>query len=116
MFERLDVYDRKKTRTGKIIERKEGEILNKGEYIISVQCWIINNQGEILLTKRKLNKTHGGMWEPTNGLVISGEASKEAIKRELKEEIGLDIEENKITLIKEIVEENENMNFLEIYI
>lgn len=51
MFERLDVYDRKKTRTGKIIERKEGEILNKGEYIISVQCWIINNQGEILLTK-----------------------------------------------------------------
>ena len=42
--------------------------------------------------------------------VISGEASKEAIKRELKEEIGLDIEENKITLIKEIVEENENMN------
>ena len=56
---------------------------------------------------RNLNKTHGGMWEPTNGLVISGEASKEAIKRELKEEIGLDIEENKITLIKEIVEENE---------
>ncbi len=111
MVEKLDVYDRKKKRTGKAIERKEGEILNKGEYIISVQCWIINNQGKILLTKRNLNKTHGGMWEPTNGLVISGEASKEAIKRELKEEIGLDIEENKITLIKEIVEENENMNF-----
>ena len=50
--------------------------LNKGEYIISVQCWIINNQGKILLTKRNLNKTHGGMWEPTNGLVISGEAVK----------------------------------------
>ena len=69
MFERLDVYDRKKTRTGKIIERKEGEILNKGEYIISVQCWIINNQGEILLTKRKLNS--GSLNEVVQVIYIS---------------------------------------------
>ena len=47
----------------------------------------------------------------TGGLVVSGETSKQGIKRELKEEIGLDIEEDKIRLIKEIVEENEKLNF-----
>lgn len=111
MIEKLDVYDKEKKRTGKIIERKQGVTLNKGEYIISVQCWIVNSEGKILLTQRSLNKTHGGMWEPTGGLVISGETSKQGIKRELKEEIGLDINDDKIELIKEIVEDNKDLNF-----
>lgn len=111
MAEKLDVYNIDKKRTGKVIERKQGVTLNKGEYIISVQCWIVNREGKILLTQRSLNKNNGGKWENTGGLVISGETSKQGIKRELKEEIGLEIEDNKIRLIKEIVEENENLNF-----
>ena len=111
MAEKLDVYNIDKKRTGKVIERKQGVTLNNGEYIISVQCWIVNSEGKILLTQRSLNKNNGGKWEPTGGLVISGETSKQGIKRELKEEIGLEIEDNKIRLIKEIVEENENLNF-----
>lgn len=111
MAEKLDVYNIDKKRTGKVIERKQGITLNNGEYIISVQCWIVNSEGKILLTQRSLNKNNGGKWEPTGGLVISGETSKQGIKRELKEEIGLEIEDNKIRLIKEIVEENENLNF-----
>lgn len=111
MAEKLDVYNIDKKRTGKVIERKQGVTLNKGEYMISVQCWIVNREGKILLTQRSLNKNNGGKWEPTGGLVISGETSKQGIKRELKEEIGLEIEDNKIRLIKEIVEENENLNF-----
>lgn len=111
MAEKLDVYNIDKKRTGKVIERKQGVTLNNGEYIISVQCWIVNSEGKILLTQRSLNKNNGGKWKPTGGLVISGETSKQGIKRELKEEIGLDIEDDKIRLIKEIVEENENLNF-----
>ena len=111
MAEKLDVYNTEKKRTGKVIERKQGVTLNNGEYIISVQCWIVNSEGKILLTQRNLNKNNGGKWEPTGGLVISGETSKQGIKRELKEEIGLDIEDDKIRLIKEIVEENEKLNF-----
>ncbi len=111
MAEKLDVYNIDKKRTGKVIERKQGVTLNNGEYIISVQCWIVNSEGKILLTQRSLNKNNGGKWEPTGGLVISGETSKQGIKRELKEEIGLDIEDDKIRLIKEIVEENEKLNF-----
>ena len=111
MAEKLDVYNIDKKRTGKVIERKRCVTLNKGEYIISVQCWIVNREEKILLTQRSLNKNNGGKWEPTGGLVISGETSKQGIKRELKEEIGLDIKDDKIRLIKEIMEENENLNF-----
>lgn len=117
MLEKLDVYNREKQKTGKIVERQRGAKLQKGEYIIAVQCWIINANGEILLTQRKLNKTHGGMWEPTSGLIISGETSLQGIKRELAEEIGLNVLDEDIILAKEIIEERENINFLrDIYV
>lgn len=75
MGEKLDIYDKTKNKTGRIVERKEGIKLNGEEYILAVQCWILNSKGNILLTQRKLDKIHGGMWEPTGGLVISGETS-----------------------------------------
>lgn len=112
MSEILDVYDIYKNRTGKTVERKKDATLNKGEYIIAVQCWIINDKNEILLTQRKNNKHHGGMWEPTTGLIISGETSIQGMKRELFEEIGLNINDNEIHLIKEMIEERKNVNFL----
>lgn len=116
MVEKLDIYNREKSRTGKIVERREGVKLKKEEYILSVQCWIINKQGEILLTQRKLNKIHGGMWEPTGGLVISGENSIQGIKRELQEEIGLNVSDNELFLVEEKIEE-ENCNFFrDVYI
>ena len=73
MYEKLDVYDENRNKKGRIIERKEGEILSSDEYILAIQCWIINSNNEILLTKRKATKKDGNMWEPTGGLVQSGE-------------------------------------------
>lgn len=117
MVEKLDIYNREKIKTGKIIERKEGVKLDKEEYILAVQCWIINGKGEILLTQRKLGKIHGGMWEPTGGLVISGENSIEGIKRELQEEIGLNVSDNELFLVKEKIDEGENCrSFRDVYI
>lgn len=117
MVEKLDIYNREKIKTGKIIERKEGVKLDKEEYILAVQCWIINGKGEILLTQRKLGKIHGGMWEPTGGLVISGENSIEGIKRELQEEIGLNVSDNELFLVKEKIDEEENCrSFRDVYI
>ena len=91
MSEKLDIYNYKRIKTGKIIERQENVILDKCDYILAIQCWIINAKGEILLTRRKLGKVHGGMWEPTGGLVQSGENSIQATQRELNEEIGINI-------------------------
>ena len=117
MYEILDIYDENRNKTGKTIERKDGNTLNKGEYILWVQCWIINLSGEILLTQRKLSKRYGGMWEPTVGCVKSGETSIEGIQREIKEEIGIDICKSDFKLFKTNKEESANVNgFRDIYI
>lgn len=117
MYEILDIYDKDRNRTGKTIERKEGNTLNKGEYIIWVQCWIINLSGKILMTQRKLSKKHGGMWECTVGCVKSGETSIEGIQREIKEEIGVDISENEFKLFRTNKEEREDVSgFRDIYV
>ena len=111
MSELIDVYNCDKQKTGKIVERKRGASLEKGEFIISVTCWIINSEGKILLTQRKINKHNGGLWEPTTGLVVSGENSLQGIIRELNEEIGISINQFEIKFIKEIIEERSDVNF-----
>ena len=111
MSELIDVYNSKKNKTGKVVERKKGASLEKGEFIISVTCWIINKNGEILLTQRELDKHNGGKWEPTTGLVVSGESSLQGILRELNEEIGININQSEIKLVKEIVEERRDISF-----
>lgn len=99
-MEILDIYDENRIFTGKTMNREKGKIaLKDGEYVIQVKCWILNNENKILLTQRKVDKYNGGMWEPTGGLAISGETSKQAIIRELFEEIGLKVNEDTIDLI-----------------
>lgn len=100
MYEKLDIYDINRNKTGKIIERKEGVTTLFNEYILGVQCWIINSNNEILLTKRKADKKDGNMWEPTGGLAQSGEKSLDAVKRELKEEIGITVNDDDLKLLK----------------
>ena len=70
------------------------------EYYLLETGWIINNKNEILLTRRSFNKSHGGMWEATSGHVKTGETPLDGIKREIKEEIGLDIDEKNFIFIK----------------
>ena len=111
MNELLDIYNSRKERTGKIVERKYDGYLNPEEYIISVTCWITNLEGKILLTKRKLDKRNGGKWEPTAGLVKTGETSIQAIIRELNEEIGLSIKPEELKYIQEIIEKRPDISF-----
>lgn len=111
MIEKLDLYDKNRNKIGKTIERKEGEETSINEYILAVQCWIINKEGKILLTKRKADKKYGGMWEPTGGLVQVGESSLEGIIRELREEIGITINKNHIKLYKTNIEKG-NVNVI----
>lgn len=116
MYEKLDVYDENRNKKGKIIERKEGEILSSDEYILAIQCWIINSNNEILLTKRKATKKNGNMWEPTGGLVQSGENIMDGAKRELKEEIGISVDDNDLILLKTNTEKGNVNVFRDIYV
>ena len=56
-YEKLDIYNENRIKTGKIIERKEDTEINENEFILAVQCWIINSQNKILLTKRRKDKS-----------------------------------------------------------
>ena len=52
---------------------------------------IINSQQEFLLAKRLDHLHQGGKWEFPGGKVERGETVTEALKRELKEEVNIDI-------------------------
>lgn len=62
-------------------------------FFVGVICALYNNQGKILMAKRSLTKSHAaGVWEPISGGVEAGEQPIEALKRELREELGSQIQ------------------------
>ena len=104
MAEKLDLYSRDREPINKSITR--GDKINFDEYFIVVLAIIINRKNEILLTKRSMNKKIApGLWECSAGSVISGETSKEAILREVKEEVGLDLNNSNFEFIDSFYEE-----------
>ena len=61
--------------------------------LVGAPAVIKNSKGEILLGKRKENMWYyPGMWGLPGGLVEFGETIEQGIKRELKEELGVDSE------------------------
>lgn len=60
-----------------------------------VAAIIENNDGDILIAKRNLKKAQGGLWEFPGGKIEKNESADDAIKREIKEELNIDIEINR---------------------
>lgn len=63
------------------------------DYIgVSVGALILNAKGEVFLTKRSQKATNEkGCWEAPGGAVHFGETLERAVKREIKEEYGVDV-------------------------
>ncbi|MHC1694167.1 MAG: NUDIX domain-containing protein [Eubacteriales bacterium] len=91
-MELWDIYDRNRALTGRTAVRGEG--LKSGEYHLVVHVWIMNRNGEFLITKRTPNKTYPLQWECTGGSALAGESSLEAALREVREETGLTLNAN----------------------
>ena len=53
---------------------------------------LIDADGRILMAKRPEGKTLAGLWEFPGGKVESGERPEDALIRELKEELGINVE------------------------
>lgn len=106
-MELWDVYDINRKYTGKVIDRHSDEKLGKGEYHLVVEAIIINFKGEILLNKRsKFKNKYPSMWESTGGFCIKGENSLQAILRELREELGIIINESDAVFYKTLRDDN----------
>ncbi len=114
-IEYVDIYDRNKNKTG-IKKRRYIDPLEKGEYIIGVQLVILNHKNEILITKRsEKKKVLPGKWECNGGAIHSSETPLEGLEREIKEELGIEINPNKLLFYKTTVND-ETHNIKEIYL
>ena len=90
-MEMLDLYDKDKRLTN--IQVSRGVKVPKGYYRLVVHMCIFNKEGKMLIQKRAAHKHWGSKWDiSVGGCVTAGETSGESATREIKEEIGLDID------------------------
>lgn len=58
---------------------------------LAVCAAVIEQQGKVLLTKRPSDKQQGGFWEFPGGKIDSGESPHQSLRRELREELAIEI-------------------------
>ncbi len=51
---------------------------------------LVERGGKVLVTRRRAEQVRGGLWEFPGGKVEPGETDREALARELREELGVD--------------------------
>lgn len=91
------------TENGEFTDRIESreECHSKGFWHKAVAVYIINSKNQVLLQKRSgTKKLWPNLWDiSAGGHVLAGEFGFQAIIREIKEELGIDIEKKNITFI-----------------
>jgi len=58
---------------------------------IRVLASVIQRDNRLLVFRRPLDKRHGGLWEFPGGKVREGESDLDAARRELREELGVEV-------------------------
>ena len=102
-----DLYDVNKNVTGKYCIR--GEKIPTNYYHLVVHVWIKNEKNEYLISQRSEKKSrYPLMWECSGGAVIKGENSLQGAIREVKEEVGIDLEEKNGKMVLSKVREFHN--------
>ena len=91
MPELWDVYDIDRVKTGRTAVR--GEALAPGDMHLVIHICIFGSDGRLLIQQRQPWKTWPEYWDVTvGGSALCGETSQMAMRRELREELGLDID------------------------
>lgn len=115
MEELVDVLNEKGMYTGKVETRENCS--KHGLWHKAVCVFIINSEGLVLLQKRSATKkTWPNMWDVTvGGNVLAGEFGFQAIIRECKEELGIDLVKNDITFIGSMISTNKKGDIINNY-
>ena len=91
MSEFVVLYDRNRKFLNRVVDRNT-YLFQPGEFMMYVLAILENEEGKFLVTQRALDKKWAaGGWEMPGGGAKSKESSLDAIKREVKEETGLDV-------------------------
>ena len=61
-----------------------------------VVAGLMIQESNVLVSQRKEDSPHGGLWEFPGGKVMEGEEPREALRRELKEELDIEVEVGRI--------------------
>ena len=83
--------------------------------VIEVVGAIIKEGGKYLVGQRAAHKTQGGLWEFMGGKIEPGETPEEALQRECREELALEIEGSRIidSVVHEYPEKTIRLTLLE---
>ena len=109
-MELVDRFDNKRMPLNKVTERYDRV---RGELRQSVHLWIRNSKGEFLIQQRSFTKkVFPGQWSITGGAVDVGETPLAAVKRECKEELGVDLDEDNLTLVLSFIRE---LDFVDVF-
>lgn len=117
-MEYWDIYDENKQLTGNKMVRNDWN-MKPDQFHLTVLGVIERFDGKFLITKRVETKSWApGHWEVSGGGVMAGETSYEAVVREIKEEVGLDVTKAKggyAFSYKRVNLEEKNNYFVDIY-
>lgn len=105
-IENFDVLNEKGEYTGEIATREKCH--KEGIWHKAVVVFVINSKEQVLLQKRSATKKlWPNKWDITaGGHVLAGEFGFEAVLREAKEELGLNLEKKDITFIGSAISTN----------
>jgi len=65
--------------------------------VLVAACALIDPQGRVLIAERPPGKSMAGLWEFPGGKVEPGERPEDAVIREMREELGVTIEESALS-------------------
>ena len=94
-MELLNVYDNEGNITERVVPRGDKSVvLSDNEHIGVVVIFIENSKGEFLMQKTSVEK--GSEYSSTGGHIDKGETPLSSIVREIKEELGIDVDSNEL--------------------
>lgn len=92
-MEYLDVYDEE----GNYLGQAPRDVVHKDAlWHNTVHCWLYDEKGNVYF---QIRKDEGKLYTTASGHVKAAESLNDGFAREIKEEIGLDVDPNKITLV-----------------
>jgi len=92
-MEHLDIYDEQ----GNFLGKEERSIVHRDAlWHKTIHCWLYDKEGNVYF---QIRKKENQLYTTASGHIIAGESVTEGFGREIKEEIGVNIDINKAQLV-----------------